>query len=384
MLVTDKNYPSKEQFYYYGFIYTDDQPRSVEEIKAINGDYCGVLCRDGQLIAVTDAFRSKSIFYHVDPEYRTFVFTHDPREIQAMGLYPYIMEGNCILTLDLHTFKFSKQENMIWNLDQTDRTYTKVFDAADAAVKMRWDPDNDKVMMTSGHDSGVIACSLHKLGYEKFSVTGLGAPIYMQEHQEVLAQRLIMHKGHIIKIKGEEQNTDPINAMRWERNIDEYYGELVMGVCDWLRTIDRNCIITGNGAFFYDDKGLHGKQFSYESHFGGCYPKDLNHIFPRQTSRIEAMSGSNNMVTLYKGCDHKQPLVDPVLVQAWINTVPDLKNAGYKNWNVEYLKAHDYPNEENFSNGLGGDITDEESLAAGVKASNNYWLEHKQRLHEQH
>ena len=90
------------------------------------------------------------------------------------------------------------------------------------------------------------------------------------------------------------------------------------------------------------------------------------------------------MVTLYKGCDHKQPLVDPVLVQAWINTVPDLKNAGYKNWNVEYLKAHDYPNEENFSNGLGGDITDEESLAAGLKASNNYWLEHKQRLHEQH
>jgi hypothetical protein len=51
---------------------------------------------------------------------------------------------------------------------------------------------------------------------------------------------------------------------------------------------------------------------------------------------------------------------------------------------VEYLKAHDYPNEENFSNGLGGDITDEESLAAGLKASNNYWLEHKQRLHEQH
>ena len=114
MLVTDKNYPSEEQFYYYGFIYNGDQPRSVEEIKAINGDYCGVLCSDGKLIAVTDAFRSKSIFYHVDPEYRTFVFTHDPREIQAMGLYPYIMEGNCILTLDLHTFKFSKQENMIW------------------------------------------------------------------------------------------------------------------------------------------------------------------------------------------------------------------------------------------------------------------------------
>jgi hypothetical protein len=94
------------------------------------------------------------------------------------------------------------------------------------------------------------------------------------------------------------------------------------------------------------------------------------------------MSGTNNMVTLYKGCDYKQPLVDPVLVQAWINTVPDLKNAGYKNWNVEYLKAHDYPNEENFSNGLGGDITDEESLSAKAKDADLYWAKHKQRLHE--
>ncbi len=91
---------------------------------------------------------------------------------------------------------------MIWNLDQTDRTYTKVFDAADAAVKMRWNPDKDKLMMTSGHDSGVIACSLEKPGYEKFSVTGLGAPIDMQEHHKIHAPRLMRHKGHVIKIKG--------------------------------------------------------------------------------------------------------------------------------------------------------------------------------------
>jgi hypothetical protein len=113
MFVTDKNYPSEETFFYYGYIYNGDKVTSVEEIKAINGDYCGVLCKDDCVIAVTDPFRSKILYYNVDPEYRTFVFSHDPRDIQRMDLYPYTLEENTIVTLDLHTFKISKQPNMI-------------------------------------------------------------------------------------------------------------------------------------------------------------------------------------------------------------------------------------------------------------------------------
>ena len=52
MLVTDKNYPGEETFFYYGYIYNSDKVTSVEEIKAINGDYCGVLCKDDCVIAV--------------------------------------------------------------------------------------------------------------------------------------------------------------------------------------------------------------------------------------------------------------------------------------------------------------------------------------------
>ena len=68
MLVTDKNYPSEETFFYYGYIYNGDKVTSVEEIKAINGDYCGVLCKDDCVIAVTDPFRSKILYYNIDPE----------------------------------------------------------------------------------------------------------------------------------------------------------------------------------------------------------------------------------------------------------------------------------------------------------------------------
>ena len=372
MLVTDKNYPNKETFFYYGYIYNSDQVTSVEEIKAINGDYCGVLCKDDCVIAVTDPFRSKILFYNIDPEDRTFVFSHDPRDIQRMDLYPYTLEENTIVTLDLHSFKISKQPNMIWDLEQRDQTYTKVFDAANAAIKMRWDPDRDKLLMTSGYDSGTIACCLMNMGYSKFSVTGLGAPTSMAEHQETLAQRLKMHNGHIIKVNGNNYDVTPIMDMRKNHNIDEYYGHLVMAVCDWLQSIDKDCIITGNGAFFYDDKGLHGRQFAHYSHFGGAYPKDLNHIFPRQTHRIIQMSGSNNLVTLYKGCDHKQPLIDPVLVQAWINTSYKLKNSGYKHWNYAYMKEHDYPFKENFSNGLADDVSRIETFAEKLNIAKQY------------
>jgi asparagine synthetase B (glutamine-hydrolysing) len=122
-----------------------------------------------------------------------------------------------------------------------------------------------------------------------------------------------------------------------------------------MNKIQKFNIVSGNGGDeLYSDYGNCGRQLDPKSLFGGLFPRDLNLIWPwhNYMGRLSLPVSRLDCIAGYYGIQHKDPLLDKNVVQAWLNTTPELKNARYKNWMFEYLTEHNYPIEENFKNGI--------------------------------
>ena len=344
MLITDKNYPLEQTCIIHGEVY-NCKPKDIidiDDIKNLSGDYCLALCKEDKLILATDPFRSKLLFFNIDLDNRKFVISNDPREIKKLGLYPYLLEENTILVLDLHTYSIAKQENRKWDLTQKDNTHTKVFDIFERCIRNRFN-NKTKLLLSSGYDSGVTACALYKQGHVNFSISWLDLGDI--EDKKVIGKRLQLHKGKLFKHK--TYDISHINNMLRYPQLDDGLAQAYAVTFEYLKSIQMDSVLVAHGGSYYSDYGYRGRQFGINSHFGGLFPSQLEIIYPRKLQHLAGITGSSDLIATYYKCSSKQAILDADLVQAWIHTRSELKNKRWKNWMYEYMKDHNYPKIEN-------------------------------------
>lgn len=340
MLVTDKNYPQEQVCIVHGDVYncTPSDINDIDDIKNLTGDFCLVLCKEDRVILATDPFRTQLLFVNIDSNNRKFAISNDPREIKKLELHPYLLEENTILVLDLHTYSITKQQNRKWDLTQKDRTHTKVFDAFEQAISNRFN-NKTKLLLSSGYDSGATACALYKQGHRNFSVTWLD--LCMKEDKKILGERLQLHKGKILKHK--KKDISHIQNMFKYPYMNDSLAEAFAATFEYLKSIEMDTMLVGHGGCYYNDYGWKGKQLSPNSQFGGLYPTQLELVYPRRINNIIGFTGGVYLTSTYYQCYCKQAILDSNLVQAWIHTIPELKNKHYRNWMYEYMRDHNYP-----------------------------------------
>lgn len=344
MIVTDKNYPQEQVCIVHGDLYncTPSDINDIDDIKNLNGDFCLVLCKEDRVILATDPFRTQLLFLNIDSNNRKFAISSDPREIKKLGLNPYLLEENTILVLDLHTYSITKQENRNWDLTQKDKTHTKVFDAFEQAISNRFN-NKTKLLLSSGYDSGVTACALYKQGHTNFSVSWLDLDYngLYQEDRQILAERLQLHKGKLFKHK--KKDMSHIYDMFLYPYMDDSLAEAFAATFEYLKSIEMDTMLVAHGGSYYNDYGFQGEQFGPDSHFGGLYPTQLELIYPRRINNLIGFTGGVYLTSTYYQCSCKQAILDSNLVQAWIHTIPELKNKRDRNWMYEYMRDHNYP-----------------------------------------
>lgn len=240
-----------------------------------------------------------------------------------------------------------------WDLNQFKNGFDDWLAAFEKAVAKRATPECF-LGLSSGYDSGAIACELTRLG-----IPFKAYIIEAREDKQTLQARmqLLNHFEYL------GSNTDFGQEQDWIDTEIEYFkykgGEEALQkdraslalskICRLAHTEGRKVYLSGQGADeILSDYSLYPNQ----STFKGVFPSDLtiweNFYEGCQYSYLgkeEYVAGSHSIETRY-------PYLDKAVVQEFLWLKPELKNSKYKAPLAEYLTLRNYPFKENIKVGL--------------------------------
>lgn len=331
---------------------TDNPQDLIETLQSVNGDYAFFAETNTYYAVATDPWKTKHIW--VSMENNNLLVSNSPDDIRRQGQHPYPVDLNTVIFINKKDYSVTKYTSKYWNLKQTVNNHNAVFDALERSLLRRYDSGSISTL-SSGYDSGVIACALSNLGHRKFSISFAAT-----EDKNILAARLNIHGGKILPRSGRmtDQERQDIQSLYVQRYSISSSGESIARVCKHMNKIGKTNILAGNGGDeMYVDTGYLGKQLGEKSLFGGWFPDNLELVWPwhEYMSKQSSLVTRTDLVAGYFGIQHKEPLLDIELVQAWLNTTAELKNRRYKSWMYEYMKESSYPVLEDVKIGYGHD-----------------------------
>ena len=324
---------------------------------ALDGEFalCLIDFKNNKLIISTDTFACKPLWY----EFKDNTFCVASYNSQLVGLG--FNNGTKLLanTTKVYNLKSLQQisefKNTLFDINQYKTSYTDWLNAFTNSIKKRT-RNTDKGMfvgMSSGFDSGAIACEL-----ERQHIPFKAYTIVNNENVEVL-------EGRFKRISNTEPFTlSPEEFFYWQNEInnnceDFFYDDYsikkdqasmgLAAICDRARKEGRRIYFSGQGADeIISDYGFGGKKIFGHSGFGGLFPDKLEGFFPWHSfwdgTQIKYLN-KEEYVAGHFGIETRYPFLDKDLVQEFLWLTPELKNKKYKNTLDEYLSVNNFPYE---------------------------------------
>lgn len=369
-------------------------------ISKLDGEFC-ILLYDSKkdlLIVSTDIFSTKPIWLAVGE--------HD---IGASSYYSCLerlghknimqIPSNTTLLIDLKNRKLIKKLPVhIFDLTQKKNNFNDIRKTLEKAVEKRINGAKHGIFigLSSGYDSGTIACILRKMKvpFTAYSILGIDDKnVIMDRHKllsdtyllDLTSEQFMGHRDHLInncepyvlEIDSNENNRfeeclktktpktkkicDRMFNIAKDRNTSQQLtndnGSIgISYICKLAREKGQLIYLSGSGADeIFSDYGYDGIKFYSHSTIGGYFPDDLSKIFPwknffSNTQRAYLMK--EEYVTGSYGVEGRYPFLDKDVVQEflWLNS--DLKNKYYKAPLHDYLMTNGFPFIENLKVGF--------------------------------
>jgi len=205
--------------------------------------------------------------------------------------------------------------------------------------------------LSSGYDSGAIACELLKQNLEFKSYTIAGP-----ENKEIINKRINLIPEHeVIHLTRQEYDSTKLYIDK-ECEDFTYKGYNIKGdkasfglaaICSRASKENRRIYFSGQGADeIISDYGFKGRKIYNHSQFGGLFPPKLEGFWPWNSfydgTQIQYLNKEEYIAGHY-GIETRYPFLDKHLIQEflWIN--PELKNHKYKSVLNEYLTRNNFP-----------------------------------------
>jgi asparagine synthetase B (glutamine-hydrolysing) len=330
------------------------------------------------LIASTDIFSTKPLYMAVDND-QTFGFSSYASPLQRLS-YQNIYKIPANTTYIFKLSKFSLKEELSVHkflINQHKNNFEDWNKAFSNAMTKRATGIREHLYLglSSGYDSGVIACELfkRKIPYKVYTVMG-------REHPEVVEQRhnIIKEFAEVetLDIRADRErcrqyihnNIDPFrfniytsDQSKYDRyfnaNLHDDYGAIGLTyICEHAKKDNRKIYLSGQGADeIFADYGHNGESKGKHSEFGGLFPKDLSTIFPWPNffeSSQEAFLVKEEYIAGAFGLETRYPFLDKDVVQEFLWLDSELKNKHYKSVLHNYLKQNNFPFEEDKKRGF--------------------------------
>jgi len=317
---------------------------TLSVIRELNGEYALIYVTEKNIVFCVDHFDQRNLWFYHSGSSRKITIASLPNVVQQKHNATWRVEGNKIYVIDRTDFSLSVHTNKEWNLKQTKINFDNVFEEFEKAVKHRHTPGITATLLSSGLDSGVIACASHKFFNQ---IDCICDPVY--EFKDVLKQRIQIHGSKLTTHPGGDsaEKIDMFNGIisdSWILEGDEVEPLINIHKKYMKRKKMKILLIGAGGDEIYND---HQNQRSglFSGRSNGKWPECLEIIWPwyNHSNRLRRSVSRFDLVCGYFGVEARNPLLDVNLVQAWLNTTSDLKNSGYKSWMVKYLEQEKYP-----------------------------------------
>ena len=341
---------------YNGEIYNREFERSDGEViiplyeklgcrfpRELDGEFAIALFDFGRkhVLFATDSFGTKPLWINDELEFSSYESgVTNGKKVLPNTTMLFKLDGTPLTQLHTTMFDFDHQHKT---------TYDDWITAFKNAVKKRAVP-NCFLGLSSGYDSGGIACELNNLGVKYSAYT-----INKGENQTVMTARNNLTPKH------EYLTTEPrseiisylaTNVERYKYDI-KYDGKEtnmtihddpasigLSRICEEAKKHDQKVYLSGQGA---DEVMSDYSPWPMQSSLKGHYPKELtpwyNFHQGCQSSYIakeEYVAGSHNIEARY-------PYLDKAVVQEFLWLTQELKNNIYKAPLTKYLEREGYP-----------------------------------------
>lgn len=307
----------------------------------------------------TDTFGTKPLYYSIEGD-KIGVSSY-PNPLRELGFVSVKRcSPNSILSLDeLNPSDVEITSLYNFDLRQFKDSYSDWISTFDESVQKRSIGVVHKILLplSSGYDSGAIACSLNKLGVDYISYSLVG-----RENEGVLNSRIETNKnsrkeiiksispGQVETIRSDFRRD--VHPFYYGPNPDEithngFEDPGAIGLYYLLNSAKEKfgtkIVFSGHGA---DEIMSNIPNYGFKTSNPGKFTDSLEGVFPwgnfyhgSQSSYLmkeECIAGSLGIETRY-------PFLDRQVVQEYLSLTPELKNRSYKSPLEEYLLKNSYP-----------------------------------------
>jgi len=348
-------------------------------IQKLDGEFAIVLVdfKKNLFIISTDVFATKPLWYSIGSSLIVASYESAVKSLKTKKSHeesPKKLDANITRVYDLKTRNLIKEFSVYeFDLNQHKTSFDDWNKAFENSIRKRaFDlRENIFIGLSSGYDSGSIACELNKqnIPYKAYSVVGY-------ENVDVLQKRFSMFN--------ENSSGEYLQDNRWKyknyinSNVEEFmyriyssssnYNEFGLRlqddngscglsmVCDRAKSEGKKVYLSGSGSDeIFSDYGFNGEKKYMHSNFGGLFPEDLSTIFPWASfygSTMVSYLAKEEYVAGSYGIETRYPYLDKYVVQEFLSLTHTLKNSKYKSVLDEYLARSNYPFEKNIKRGF--------------------------------
>lgn len=338
-------------------------------VKKLDGEFAIVIIdyKEKLVLFTSDVFGTKPLFYAINGS--DIGISTYKSGIERCGFSNVSkMEANTTLLYNFDGQILSRMSVYDFDLAQHKNTYADWISAFELSIKKRaYVNVREKLFigLSSGYDSGAIACELfkQKIPFKYYTVVGSENRRILEERWELLDVPNIEKEITTISPNDKQiaHNYLVGNTEEWKYTIyskksdyNEFYLSLwddngsnhLSHLCSLARMNGRKILLSGAGADELHDYGWNGISKYQHSNFGGLFPKDLKTIFPWPSffaSSMESYLMKDEVVGGSYGMEVRYPFLDTRLVQEYLWLSVDLKNDKYKSEIHEYLSINKFP-----------------------------------------
>lgn len=336
---------------------------------SLDGEYSIVIYDKKKQIVIflTDIFGTKPLY-----------FAHENNQLTVSSLQSSLEQNshtnfskctpNTIYTFNLESQKLNiREEYFKFNTDQFKTNLTDWNELFINSILKRFGNLNHDIILplSSGHDSGAIACALDILNINYYSIS-----IFNNEHRKVLISRLlkrVLKSPNMTKFKLKLDHATKESKRKYLiENCDNFFygpdiqnltidGKDDPGAIGLTYVLDRaekinskiKIVASGQGG---DEIYSNNQNYTFDKPNPKYFSGNLSKQFPWQNfyygSQISYLSKEESIGGSF-GFETRYPFLDKFLVQEYLNLSPEIKNKEYKSPITNFLKVNKYPYRNN-------------------------------------